>query len=556
MTKSQIGRLVCLTCITCAAGIGVSSQDFDFVQEVGTISDLVALVPREDRINVWVNGRKSANDGGGGLFCYLSASAVNTNEGTIFESKDGVGRWCRKYAGPINICWFGACGDGVTDETSAIVSALALGGPVHFPKGTYVVSQQLLVKSNQSISGSGPGGTIVRVNALFDFAKNVFQVSATNSSISDLSIDGNGRALAAISFRANSTTGSVRNCDLYNCRKAGVEAVENASDLTVSGNRIYNISGAHGTGVFLFSGVQRCTVANNIIGNCQDYHVLIDGGTDGGTNTPCQENIITDNTISTTTSKGWGIGIEGSHRNVVCGNSMFLTNSSYAIVVDGDNAIGNTAPTGNVVSGNRILSSGSGVRVSGKKNLVSFNNIVVRDAGIIVANAGSIPHEIVDLLVANNSIGGPGCGGKRGIQIDRGIGLTISNNQISGAGDVGVMIGEGQQIDIQGNIIKNSAKEGILAASKVINLRLVGNRVIDAGMSSPGSYAAISISVTSATTVGGLIVADNTADHTQPVAKVKAGIEIVGKASGFANHKIVRNRVLRADVPALLMDDR
>jgi polygalacturonase len=44
---------------------------------------------------------------------------------------------------------FGAKGDGVTDDTAAVLSAVdaAVGGAVYFPAGTYKLSRQLVVNS-------------------------------------------------------------------------------------------------------------------------------------------------------------------------------------------------------------------------------------------------------------------------------------------------------------------------------------------------------------------------------------------------------------------------
>lgn len=75
-------------------------------------------------------------EGRGGTFNYdASQSAVN-NGGTIFNG------WVREYSGAVNVKWFGAKGDGVTDDTVHFVSASSIGDIVFVPKVTigYVVS--------------------------------------------------------------------------------------------------------------------------------------------------------------------------------------------------------------------------------------------------------------------------------------------------------------------------------------------------------------------------------------------------------------------------------
>jgi hypothetical protein len=58
----------------------------------------------------------SAPDGGGGLFVYDSTDTASADDGGIIIV-DAVGRrWKRQYSGPVNLGWFGAVGDGVTDN--------------------------------------------------------------------------------------------------------------------------------------------------------------------------------------------------------------------------------------------------------------------------------------------------------------------------------------------------------------------------------------------------------------------------------------------------------
>ncbi len=59
----------------------------------------------------------------------------------------------------VNVKWFGAVGDGVTDDTKALQDALAsLGnssGLVFFPAGTYLFNETLVIGSGQTIAGVG-----------------------------------------------------------------------------------------------------------------------------------------------------------------------------------------------------------------------------------------------------------------------------------------------------------------------------------------------------------------------------------------------------------------
>lgn len=84
----------------------------------------------------------------GGRFIWDASSAlgedgINGSAGTVIKS--GVvaeGRWIREYSGSINVHWFGALGDDVTDDNDAIHAALLAAKRVKsklfFPSGKYL----------------------------------------------------------------------------------------------------------------------------------------------------------------------------------------------------------------------------------------------------------------------------------------------------------------------------------------------------------------------------------------------------------------------------------
>jgi len=139
------------------------------VKRVSTVAALKALsVPTTEDV-VEVLGYYSSGDGGGGLFYWDSASASADNAGTVIQpdSLPNTGRWLRRYSGRVvNVRWFGAKGDGATNDYAAIAAAVALlpsnGGVVYFPasSGAYPFATPINLSGKFDITfrGDAEGG--------------------------------------------------------------------------------------------------------------------------------------------------------------------------------------------------------------------------------------------------------------------------------------------------------------------------------------------------------------------------------------------------------------
>ena len=72
----------------------------------------------------------------------------------------------QKLAELVSVKDFGALGDGITDDVTAIQNAIAslatTGGEVYFPSGTYLMSSSLTPISNVSLKGAGIDATIIK----------------------------------------------------------------------------------------------------------------------------------------------------------------------------------------------------------------------------------------------------------------------------------------------------------------------------------------------------------------------------------------------------------
>lgn len=83
----------------------------------------------------------------GGFFYYDRLKADINNGGTIIYG------WVRIFQGAANAKWFGASGDGVTDDTKAIQNALDASDDVFIPAGTYIVTRNITLNENNTIQG-------------------------------------------------------------------------------------------------------------------------------------------------------------------------------------------------------------------------------------------------------------------------------------------------------------------------------------------------------------------------------------------------------------------
>jgi hypothetical protein len=145
------------------------------VQSVANIAALRLLSGNIDGQPAILNGYYAEGDGGGGQFFWNATSTVADNGGTIIAPTGvGTGRWYRAYNGGIYAEWFGAKGDGTTDDSTSINSAIASlkpydgnpgGGTVIFSSvknyaiGTTISLLYATVKLTSATGGSGGSTT-------------------------------------------------------------------------------------------------------------------------------------------------------------------------------------------------------------------------------------------------------------------------------------------------------------------------------------------------------------------------------------------------------------
>jgi hypothetical protein len=81
---------------------------------------------------------------------------------------------------------FGATGDGLTDDTGAIINALSASDAVFLPEGEYLVSAIITLKTGQSLYGAGAASVIKANSSNF----NALEVTEDYARIANLRIQG------------------------------------------------------------------------------------------------------------------------------------------------------------------------------------------------------------------------------------------------------------------------------------------------------------------------------------------------------------------------------
>ena len=240
----------------------------------------------------------------------------------------------------INIKSFGAIGDGITDDSTAIQNAINYvgslgGGTVLIPDGIYSITKTLLVKSNMRITGTGtlectgtfPASTSLDSSALnirnginrienvvidgltiippftagigksqgilVSWAENVAIRNCTFKNIpnSGIRVDGYGelygdagRSTQSPDYIVYTKNVYIENNTILNpLSKHGIEVIAWPDNIICTGNKVYN---AYEHGIRI-SGAYNSIISNNVTEGCGEFGIYL-----AGYNLLCNGNII------------------------------------------------------------------------------------------------------------------------------------------------------------------------------------------------------------------------------------------------------------------------
>lgn len=371
------------------------------------------------------------------------------------------------HANPLPLEWnvvtdFGAVGDGTTDDTAAIQSALnatAAGGTVYFPMGTYLISSQLTV-SNKEIHLIATGKAIIKEATVFGIPM-VKLLNSHGSSITGLSCQG---AETYESF-------------------AGASGLFNAFIMLDHCNQalIAKCSVKDKTYPFLLNLCKECRVSD-----CFVLGFLNIGKTGHNYCSGCFINGGTSNNVRGLVARDMGSGIlvgsEGSNNHL---SDCYFENMW-------DNGVYLSSGKGNLVEHITVKQTGgTGVKARGHRHIVSNCHIQDCQVGFTISGNGSVP----------DSFG------------YNGYGTIVEGNVVDNCRRDGVLMNaqDGylpRNIKILNNTIVNYATEGGgfagVRMTAGIDTEVCGNTFDQAG----GTYAMLIVGPQAAP-VGGLKIMNN-----------------------------------------------
>ncbi|HYF77463.1 MAG TPA: right-handed parallel beta-helix repeat-containing protein [Symbiobacteriaceae bacterium] len=376
---------------------------------------------------------------------FVQVAAMLTMAGGVNVAEASTSSGKVEYPGSrtLDVSQFGATGDGLTDDSAAIRTALdALanngGGCLYFPPGTYHITDTIRVSSDNVVLMGRGSTSRIKLSAV---NKNGLQAFGTaskhlaNITISDMWVElpqsGSGRCIE-VGF-ANGIL--IDRCWATKAGDQGISIRGGSNQVVVRGCFAWNnghSSGGDGISVRARLG------ANPGEGDIND--VLISGNV-------CWENNL--DGIDVNTNPVWN----GSLRNVIVSGNVCRNNGGHGIDLKGSGSkyqIQHVSITGNLVHNNQgaihLLGQGSG----GISDVTIVSNVVYSNA----SNPGIWAKEALRLVIDANEVRESA---GEGIKVE-GSDAVVSNNAISKSASHGISISSSPRVTVSGNMCADNGQ--------------------------------------------------------------------------------------------------
>lgn len=336
--------------------------------------------------------------------------------------------------GIISVRMFGAKGDGVTDDTLAIQSAIDFvgnGGAILFPPGTYL-SSKLSMKNNLTMLGYG--------GIAYGYTNLGVSIIKFNSDTDDALIDCNGTEgvhLEKLVLHGNSKGSSTfgvklkggRSVSIINCKILRFTGPGIGGDTSGVNRIINNIIGWNSTGIRFNYGIADNWIHGNQINANVSHGIYLAGGSNMTT--------VLNNRVEW--NGGNGISIYQSNEIDMIGNQIDRNKKAGVRIVDSKQI---------KINSNRFKRNASEELTSNEKAnlyLQSTNGFILSDntfqkganddgLGIVSPDYGLVYFNCVDGIISNNMLKGSTVAGTLASEINQWSNTNcVANNNILSA---------------------------------------------------------------------------------------------------------------------------
>jgi hypothetical protein len=205
------------------------------LKAIDTTKDAVALLLEAGRegMFVWRSGD------------YSSQITADTQEGIYVKATaiaSSSGAWVRSFFGPVDPRWYGATGDGSTDDTTAVQAAIDSGADaVRIPADcTFIIGAAGLTGvSNQQIVGDNRYSSILKLGST-PTADFIAYSSKLKFALRNLTVDWNNKTPAgnnASIFATSCDNFEIKGCEIINVSKFGI-MLNGARNFRIDDNHI------------------------------------------------------------------------------------------------------------------------------------------------------------------------------------------------------------------------------------------------------------------------------------------------------------------------------